>query len=50
MLQDLVMGYNRLYHHSIKMAPNKVAASNQEEVRNNLYAKMFECQTPQAKV
>ena len=38
MLQDLVWGYNRLYHSSIKMAPNKVTASNQE-VWNNLYAK-----------
>ena len=38
-LQDLVLGYNRSYHSSIKMAPNKVTASNQEEVWNNLYAK-----------
>ena len=38
-LQDLVLGYNLLHHHSIKMAPNKVTASNQEEVWNNLYGK-----------
>ena len=38
-LQDLVLGYNRSYHRSIKMAPDKVTASNQEEVWNNLYAK-----------
>ena len=37
-LQDLVLGYNRSYHSSIKMAPGKVTASNQE-VWNNLYAK-----------
>ena len=39
MLQDLVLGYNRSYHSSIKMAPSKVTASNQEEVWNNLYSK-----------
>ena len=38
-LQDVVLGYNRSYHSSIKMAPNKVTASSQEEVWNNLYAK-----------
>ena len=38
-LQDLVLGYNLSYHRSIKMAPGKVTASNQEEVWNNLYAK-----------
>ena len=38
-LQDLVLGYNRSYHSSIKMAPSKVTASNQEEVWNNLYSK-----------
>ena len=37
-LQDLVLGYNRSYHSSIKMAPDKVTASNQEKVWNNLYA------------
>ncbi|XP_020620237.1 uncharacterized protein LOC110057975 [Orbicella faveolata] len=38
-LQDLVVGYNRSYHRSIKMVPDKVTASNQQEVCNNLYAK-----------
>jgi len=38
-LQDLVLGYNRSYHRSIKMATDKVTASNQKEVWNNLYAK-----------
>ena len=38
-LQDVVLGYNRSYHSSIKMAPDKVSASNQVEVWNNLYAK-----------
>ena len=38
-LQDLVLGYNRSYHRSIKMASDKVTASSQEEVWNNLYAK-----------
>ena len=38
-LQDLVLGYNRSYHSSIKMAPGKVTVSNQGEVWNNLYSK-----------
>ena len=38
-LQDLVLGYNRSYHRSIKMAPEKVTASNQEEAWNNLFSK-----------
>ena len=33
-LQDLVLGYNRSYHRSIKMAPDRVNASNEEEVWN----------------
>ena len=39
MLKELVLGYNRSYHHSIKMAPTKVNARNEEQVRKNLYAK-----------
>ena len=38
-LKDLVTGYNRSYHRSIKMAPEKVNACNEEKVWNNLYAK-----------
>ena len=38
-LQDLVLGYNRSYHRSIKMAPENVTASNQEEAWNNLFSK-----------
>ena len=39
MLQDVVLGYNRSCHRSIKMAPDKVTPSNQEEVWNNLFSK-----------
>ena len=39
MLQDLVLGYNRSYHRSIKMTPERVNAHNEEEVWDNLYAK-----------
>ena len=39
MLQDLVLGYNRSYHRSIKMAPERVNAHNEEDVWGNLYAK-----------
>ena len=38
-LKDLVMGYNRSYHRSIKMAPIKVTVKNEEQVWKNLYAK-----------
>jgi len=31
-LQDLVRGYNRSYHHSIKRAPDQVTQANSEEV------------------
>ena len=37
-LKDLVTGYNRSYHRSIKMAPVKVTVSNKEQVWKNLYA------------
>ena len=37
-LKDLVMGYNRSYHRSIKMAPIKVSVSNEEQVWKKLYA------------
>ena len=32
MLKELVLVYNRSYHHSIKMAPEKVNARNEEQV------------------
>ena len=38
-LKDLVMGYNRSYHRSIKMAPVKVTTQNEEQVWKNVYAK-----------
>ena len=38
-LKDLVMGYNRSYHRSIKMAPDQVTVQNEEQVWKNLYAK-----------
>ena len=41
-LKDLVMGYNRSYHRSIKMAPVKVTVNNEEQVWKNLYAKRLE--------
>ena len=37
--KDLVMGYNRSYHRSIKMAPDQVTVQNEEQVWKNLYAK-----------
>ena len=38
-LQDLVKGYNRSYHRSIKRAPNEVTEANSPEVWETLYAK-----------
>ena len=38
-LKDLVMGYNRSYHRSIKMAPDQVTVQNEEQVWKNLYVK-----------
>ena len=37
MLQSLVKGYNRTYHHSIKMAPYQVTEASSSEVYANLY-------------
>ena len=37
-LKDLVLGYNRSYHRSIKMAPEQVTAQNELQVWKNLYA------------
>ena len=36
-LQDLVQGYNRSYHRSIKRAPNEVNQANSSELRETLY-------------
>ena len=36
-LKDLVTGYNRSYHWSIKMAPVKVTVCNKSQVWKNLY-------------
>jgi transposase InsO family protein len=38
-LQSLVKGYNRSYHRSIKMAPDKVTLENSPDVWNHLYGK-----------
>ena len=38
-LQALVKGYNRSYHHSIKMAPDQVTLANSEDVWETLYGK-----------
>ena len=38
-LKDLVLGYNRSYHRSIKMAPEQVTVQNEEQVWKNLYAR-----------
>lgn len=38
-LQDLVRGYNRSYHRSIKMAPDQVTLANSEDVWETLYGK-----------
>ena len=38
-LKDLVLGYNRSYHRSIKMAPEQVTVQNEKQVWNNLYAR-----------
>jgi len=38
-LQELVRGYNRSYHRSIKMAPNQVTLGNSEDVWETLYGK-----------
>jgi len=38
-LQDLVRGYNRSYHRSIKRAPDQVTLANSEDVWETLYGK-----------
>ena len=38
-LKDLVTGCNRAYHQTIKIAPEKAAMDNEEQVWKNFYAK-----------
>ena len=49
-LQDLVRGYNRSYHRSIKRAPDQVTQANSEEVWEILYGKKGKFKKPQFKV
>ena len=50
-LQDLVRGYNRSCHRSIRMAPDAVTVSNSAEVWKNLYGKRLgKRRKPQFKV
>ena len=48
--QDLVRGYNRSYHRSIKRAPDQVTLANSEEVWETLYGKKGKFKKPQFKV
>ena len=50
MLKELVVGYNRPYHRSIKMAPEKVNARNEEQVWKNLYATRLGSKRPKPKL
>ena len=49
-LKDLVLGYNRSYHRSIKMAPEKVTMQNKEQVWKNSYAKRLGSKRPKPKL
>ena len=49
-LKDLVLGYNRSYHRSIKMAPVQVTVQNEEQVWKNLYAKRLGSKRPKPKL
>ena len=49
-LQDLVQGYNRSYHRSIKRAPNQVTQANSSEVWETLYGGKKKKKTPRLKV
>jgi len=49
-LQDLVKGYNRSYHRSIKMAPDQVTSANSEDVWETLYGQKGKFKKPQLKV
>ena len=46
----MVLGYNRSYHRSIKMAPEKVTMSNEGRVWKTLYAKRLGAKRQRAKL
>ena len=48
-IQDLVAGYNKSYHRSIKMAPSEVNYENEDTVYNNLYSKNWADEDPKLK-
>lgn len=52
MLKELVLECNCSYHRSIKMAPEKVNACNEEQVWKTLYAKRLgsKCHRPKLQV
>ena len=49
-LQDLVQGYNRSYHRSIRMAPSQVSLANSVDVWETLYGKKGKIKKPSLKV
>ena len=49
-LKELVTGYNRSYHRSIKMAPEKVTMSNEGRVWKTLYGKRLGAKRKKAKL
>ena len=49
-LQDLLRGYNRSYHRSIKMAPNQVTLANSTELWETLYGKESKSRNPPSKL
>ena len=49
-LQDLVQGYNRSYHRSIKRTRNEVTEANSPEVWETLYGKRGKVKRPPFKV
>ena len=49
-LQDLVQGYNRSYHRSIKRAPTQVTQANRSEVWETLYGKKGNWKKPRFKL
>ena len=49
-LKELVTGYNRSYHRSIKMAPEKVTMSNEGRVWKMLYAQRLGAKRKKAKL
>ena len=49
-LQDLVRGFNRSYHRSIKRAPDQVTLANSNDVWETLYGKKGKVKRPSLKV